>query len=39
MPESDPIDFPNEGDKKATFEEFRAAMREAEARLVVWTVL
>jgi len=27
MPESDPIDFPNEADKKEALEEFHAAMR------------
>ncbi len=33
MPESDPIDFPNEADKKEALEEFHAAMRASEARL------
>jgi hypothetical protein len=33
MPESDPIDFPNEADKETALEEFRDAMRASEARL------
>ena len=33
MPESDPIDFPTEQDKKAALEEFDAEMRAAKARL------
>jgi hypothetical protein len=33
MPESDPIDFPTEADKKAALEKFDAEMRAAKARL------
>jgi hypothetical protein len=33
MPESDPIDFPNEADKEAALEEFHAAMRAPEEGL------
>jgi hypothetical protein len=33
MPESDPIDFPNDADKKSALEEFDAAIRASEARL------
>jgi hypothetical protein len=33
MSESDPIDFPDEADKKAALEEFHAVMRASEARL------
>jgi hypothetical protein len=33
MPESDPIDFPSEADKKAALDEFDTQMRAAKARL------
>jgi hypothetical protein len=33
MPESDPIDFPNEADKEAALDEFHTAVRASEARL------
>jgi hypothetical protein len=33
MPESDPIDFPTEADKRTALEQFDAEMRAAKARL------